>query len=309
MRLFFLVSLIIGFLYAKNEKLNDFFYSSIFGFQVDNVSKSWTLVGNKSSSSLLTDMIDKKVFSHYDQDVMKDLKEKIKNNELEMLIYDLFSDSPFKDNISVTSLPSKISLLKKQKETCSTLENDFKGIMKNQKIKMKYCEVKTIDNIDVFTYLIDNYSEKIMTIVYIFNTNENPIRFTLTCNSSKCNYLKNETEGMIKKMQFISKTNTVEYNETIIHKQKDLIELNPSIFCKPDGYFINCYKVNEQECSTYIFHTTAKCINESNVDFTNNQNFQHMGEIIGRCVGEEFSLHYENRYIKNEKCDKPSNFF
>lgn len=311
MRFLLFLSFIVSFLFAANpiETSNTFFYSSVFGFQANNISKNWTLLTNKSSSSLIEDMLDENMFSHLDKNIVSIIKKQVQNKELEILIFEPFSNEPFKNNIVVTSLNSKKILHKEQRDICPTLESDFRDTMKNKILKMKYCEIRNLENIEVFTYLIDNYLEQKKIITYIFNTNKSAIRFTLACNASKCNSLKKETEEIIKKIQFNIIDTKTKDNEAIVNKQKNLLELNPSLFCKPDGFFINCYKISENECSRYIFSTTAKCMNESTIDFTNIENYKHMGEIIGRCVGEEFSSHFDNRYIKNEKCMEPSNFF
>ena len=77
----------------------------------------------------------------------------------------------------------------------------------------------------------------------------------------------------------------------------------PTVFCKPDQYYLDCYEVAKEECKDTVAFAVQACIANHIRELPDSFSYKesrHWGAIIEKCVDEEYS-----RTFSNQKKDTP----
>jgi hypothetical protein len=85
----------------------------------------------------------------------------------------------------------------------------------------------------------------------------------------------------------------------------------PTAFCQSQQYFMQCFKVSQQECVDSATAATRVCLekNRSKMPavFTREDGRQ-WGGVVGGCAGEAYEISLINRRIDSDRCNDPKNW-
>ena len=83
----------------------------------------------------------------------------------------------------------------------------------------------------------------------------------------------------------------------------------PAIFCQPNQYFRQCYRVSAQKCEEVAASTTRICLNKFSSQmpaiFNQRQQTENWGGTIGKCAGEAYATVLRKEFIDTAKCNDP----
>ena len=79
----------------------------------------------------------------------------------------------------------------------------------------------------------------------------------------------------------------------------------PSLFCKPDQYYRDCYEVTKEECEDTASFAVEACIAnyiQDLPDIFSYEESRKWGAVIEKCVDEEYERTYSNQKKDTQEC-------
>lgn len=273
----------------------------ITGYEVENISNDWLIL----SKDTIKTIFDEKDFSNIniDDEYKKLIMSQINNSEVEMLFYKKYNEN-FNNNIHITATdtinPPEIRtkyLSMKKSFFCKSYQKNLKDTWNRNDVNVDYCKIDKIGDKEVLIYSNDGLYQGTKNLGYLFISDDKMIRFIVNCDAKYCKNIKYEVEDIIKKVnsspkQFASETQVKE-------KLKAVKDMLPANICKYNGFFRQCYKINEQECYKQGLQSLNYCIGKINTHNTTIQDYNHLGELIGRCSGEKLANFLEKKFINS----------
>lgn len=79
----------------------------------------------------------------------------------------------------------------------------------------------------------------------------------------------------------------------------------PSLFCKPDQYYRECYEVTPEECQNAVAFAVEACIADhiqELPDIFTYTDSRRWGAVIEKCVDAEYTITFGNQKIDTDAC-------
>ena len=84
----------------------------------------------------------------------------------------------------------------------------------------------------------------------------------------------------------------------------------PAMFCAPQSYFRQCFRVSAQQCEEAAVSAARICLNKHGNDIpatlTMPRDGEHWGRIVGQCAGVATEAAMLKQRIGNAKCNDPA---
>lgn len=249
-------------------------FNSSYGFFINDISDNWLIQTKKDFT----------------------------NNEQEILFYKKNNEN-FNNNIIVIADKNPFTLDIKKKILCykNDFENNLQEAFNRKDVKVYSCENTKINNRDFIVYEHDGLIDSTKNIGYIFRIEDYMIRMILACDKKYCNQIKNEFIEILAKIEPYSDLKIVD-KERLINKKNSIKSYLPIVLCKEKSYFRSCYKINETECNQLSENYVNECLNTINVNFSNEDNYNNMGQIIKKCAGYKFEEAQKKKLNKTKEC-------
>ena len=86
----------------------------------------------------------------------------------------------------------------------------------------------------------------------------------------------------------------------------------PTVFCKSEQYFRQCFSVTAEECEEVAASATRVCLNNNKDEIPDvlvqPEDGTHWGTVIGACAGEAYEASLTRKRINKDVCNDAANW-
>lgn len=86
----------------------------------------------------------------------------------------------------------------------------------------------------------------------------------------------------------------------------------PTVFCKSEQYFRQCFSVTAEECEEVAVSATRVCLNNNKDEIPDvlvqPEDGTHWGTVIGACAGEAYEASLMKKRINKDVCNDAANW-